>query len=125
MLKLSILPGEFAICRLAADAPVPNWALAGELSSITRTADELSIVCAQTQAPEETECDRNWRCLKVRGPLDFSLTGVMASLVAPLAEARISIFAFSTFDTDYLMVKARNLEQAIHALTDAGHEILR
>jgi hypothetical protein len=63
--------------------------------------------------------------LKVHGPLDFSLTGVMLALVAPLAEARISIFAFSTFDTDYLMVKESNLEKAIRALTDAGHEVRR
>jgi hypothetical protein len=125
MLRLSILREEFAICRLAADSPVPGWALAGGLSSITRTPDELSIVCAQSQAPEETECDRGWRCLRVHGPLDFSLTGVMASLAVPLAGAGISIFAFSTFDTDYLMVKESNLENAIRALTNAGHELLR
>ena len=125
MLTLSILHEEFAICRLNADSPVPSWAFAGSLSSITRTADELSIVCAQKQAPEQTRCDRDWRCLKVHGPLDFSLTGVMLALVKPLAEARISIFAFSTFDTDYLMVKESNLEKAIRALTDAGHEIRR
>lgn len=125
MPKLSILPEEFAICRLDPNSTVPNWALAGSLSSVTRTEDELSIVCAQTQAPEGARCDREWRCMKVHGPLDFSLTGVLASLVSPLAEAGISIFAFSTFDTDYLMVKAGNLEPAIKALTDAGHEILR
>jgi hypothetical protein len=125
MLTLSILNEEFAICRLDADSPVPIWALAGSLSSITRTADELSIVCAQNQAPKDTQCNRDWRCLKVHGPLDFSLTGVMASLVAPMAEAEISIFVFSTFDTDYLMVKKSNLEKAIRALTDAGHEVRR
>lgn len=125
MLTLSILHEEFAICRLAADSIVPHWALAGSLSSITRTPDELSIVCNQEQAPEETECDRDWRCLKVHGPLDFSMTGVMASLAVPMAEAEISIFAFSTFDTDYLMVKESDLEKAVRALTDAGHEIRR
>ena len=125
MLTLSILREEFAICRLDADSPVPDWGLAGSLSSITRTADELSIVCAQKQAPKDTQCNRDWRCLKVHGPLDFSLTGVMASLVAPMAEAEISIFVFSTFDTDYLMVKESNLEKAIRALTDAGHEVRR
>ena len=125
MLTLSILREEFAICRLDADSPVPGWALAGSLSSITRTADELSIVCAQKQAPELLQCDRNWRCLKVHGPLDFSLTGVMLALVRPMAEAGISIFAVSTFDTDYLMVKESNLEKAIRALTAAGHEVRR
>jgi uncharacterized protein len=125
MLTLSILSEEFAICRLASGSPVPHWALAGGLSSITRTPDELSIVCDQRRAPEEAQCDRGWRCLKVHGPLDFSLTGVMASLAVPMAEAEISIFAFSTFDTDYLMVKQGNLEKAIRALTGAGHEIRR
>ncbi|MGA9771992.1 MAG: ACT domain-containing protein [Blastocatellia bacterium] len=125
MLTLSILPEEFAICRLDADSPVPSWAFAGNLSSVTRTADEMSIVCEQKHAPEETRCDRDWLCLKVHGPLDFSLTGVMASLAVPLAEAEISLFALSTFDTDYLMVKESNLEKAIRALTDAGHEIHR
>ncbi len=125
MLTLSILHEKFAICRLDADSPLPSWALAGGLSSITRTADELSIVCAQKHAPKAMQCDRDWRCLKVHGPLDFSLTGVMLALAKPLAEARISIFALSTFDTDYLMVKASNLEKAIRALTDAGHEVRR
>lgn len=124
MLTLSILPEEFAICRLDAGSPVPGWAFTGSLSSITRTADELSVVCVQEQAPEQIQCDRDWRCLKVHGPLDFSLTGVMAALVTPLAEAGISVFVLSTFDTDYLMVKARNLESAIRTLTDARHKIL-
>jgi uncharacterized protein len=122
MLTLSLLDEVFAVCRLDADSPVPDWAMAGGIFSITRTADELSIVCPQNQVPQETKSEREWRCLKVQGPLDFSLTGALASLAAPLAQARISIFVFSTFDTDYLMVKQSNLQQAIRALVDAGHK---
>ncbi|HKP85290.1 MAG TPA: ACT domain-containing protein [Blastocatellia bacterium] len=124
-MKLSLSEEVFAICRLAADSPVPGWALAGSLYSITRTADELSVVCPQDQTPEETRADRGWRCMKVHGPLAFSMTGIMASLVVPLADARIGVFVFSTFDTDYLMVKESDLERAIRALIDAGHEVER
>ena len=123
MLTLSVSEEVFAVCRLAADSPIPDWALAGNFYSIARTADELSILCAHNQVPEEVRANRGWRCFKVRGPLDFSLTGIMASLTAPMAEARISIFVFSTFDTDYLMVKQNDLERAIRVLTDAGHEV--
>lgn len=122
-LTLSVLKDVFAICRFAPDSPVPAWALAGDLYSITRTTDELSIVCAERHTEQATQATRGWRCFKVHGPLDFSLTGVMASLAAPLAEARISMFVFSTFDTDYLMIKESDLERAIVALTDAGHEV--
>ena len=123
MLTLAVLPDLFAVCRLAPDAPLPDWATATDFFSLTRTADELSIVCRAAQVPTDVQSERGWRCLKVCGPLDFSLTGVMASLAAPLADARISIFAIATYDTDYLMVKAPNLERAIRALTAAGHKI--
>jgi hypothetical protein len=122
MLTLSLLDEVFAVCRLEADSPIPDWAIAGSLYCIARTADELSIVCPQTLVPQSTKAEREWRCLKVQGPLDFSLTGAMASLAAPMAEARISIFVFSTFDTDYLMVKQSDLRQALLALADAGHK---
>lgn len=123
MLTLSVLPDSFAVCRLAADAPIPDWAMAADFFSVTRTADELSIVCRARQPPPSIQSERGWRCLKVHGPLDFSLTGVMASLAAPLAQAAISIFVFSTYDTDYLMVKQPHLERAIHLLAAAGHTI--
>lgn len=123
MLTLSVLPDSFAVCRLAADAPIPAWAIAGDFFSITRTTDELSLVCRESQAPESAQSERGWRCLKVHGPLVFSLTGVMASLAAPLADAAISIFVFSTYDTDYLMVREQNLERAIHVLSKVGYTI--
>jgi hypothetical protein len=122
-LTLSILPGRFAVCRLSEEEKIPAWANAGEFFSITRTAAELSIVCQQSTLPREVKAERDWRCLKVEGPLDFSLTGIFASLAAPLATAQISLFAISTFDTDYLLVKQTSLEAAIEALRAVGHQI--
>jgi len=122
-LELSLLAGRYAICRLNRDAPIPDWARPDDFLSITRTADELSIVCSEAGIPEGVKCDRGWRCLKVAGPLDLSLTGVLASLANPLAEARINVFAVSTFDTDYLLVKEENLSRAIEVLNRFGHRI--
>jgi hypothetical protein len=122
-LTLNLLPDVFAICQLNRDAALPAWALEGEFFSVTRTADELSIVCPQTLVPEGVKCEKGWRGLRVAGTLDFSLTGILASLAATLAEAQISIFAIATFDTDYLLVKADKLENAIEVLTSAGHRV--
>ena len=122
-LTLSILDGAFAICRLDASAQLPEWAMAGDFFSITRAASEISIVCAQEGVPEDVRCERDWRCFRVEGPLDFSLTGILNSLTAPLASAGVSIFAISTFDTDYLLVKERDFERTIENLVSAGHII--
>jgi hypothetical protein len=122
-LTLSLLPDPFAVCRLDAHAPIPGWAAARDFFSITRTCDELSIVCPQSDVPGEIKCERGWRCLKVEGQLDFALTGILASLAAPLADAGIGIFAISTFDTDYLLVKEKDLERAIAVLSQAGHTV--
>ncbi len=122
-LNLSILPDVFAICRLDADAPIPPWVTTRDFVSITRTRGELSIVCAQNDVPTGVRCERDWRALKVDGTLDFALTGILASLAAPLADAGISIFAISTFDTDYLLVKDANLPRAVQVLSAAGNKI--
>lgn len=122
-LKLRLLPGTFAVCRLEPDAAIPAWALAGILTSISRTPDELSIVCPEAQVPEGILAEKGWRCFKIQGPLPFAMTGVLASLVNPLAEAGISLFAFSTYDTDYVLVKDAALERALTALLQAGHSI--
>jgi hypothetical protein len=122
-LTLSVLPSTFAICRLTPESPFPSWAQAGGFLSLTRTDDELSIVCAQAAVPEDVKSDRGWSCLKLEGPLDLSLTGVLSSLLAPLAEARIGIFAVSTFDTDYLLVKTENLARSMEVLIQAGHNV--
>jgi len=112
-----------AVCRLDPCLPIPDWATRGPFFSLTRTPDELSIVCAQTDAPEDVRTEKGWRYLKVLGPLDFSLTGILASLAKPLAEADISIFAISTFDTDFLLVKSDVFERALKKLIEAGHEV--
>ena len=124
-LNIHILPGLFAICRLPAEAPSPEWAQSDELLAFTRTRDEFSIVCAEEQIPANVTAERGWRTLKVAGPLDFSLVGVLASLVVPLADAGVSIFALSTYDTDYILVKESDLESSRQALEHAGHKVLQ
>ena len=121
---LSILPDSLAVCRLSPEEDVPDWALMGEFVSITHTGDELSIVCAEDYVPPDVKANRGWRALKVEGPLDLALTGILASLADPLAEAKINLFAISTFDTDYLLVKEYNLARACDVLRQAGHIVL-
>jgi hypothetical protein len=120
------MEGRLAVCRLAPDGEPPAWASSGEgFRSLTRTSDELSLVCAEDAVPPGTQCEPGWRILKVAGPLDFGLTGILLSLARPLAEAGVSIFAISTYDTDYVMVKEQNLAKAVLALRSAGHGVTR
>lgn len=122
--ELTVLPGFFAIVRLAADAPLPSWATAGDFFSVTRTRDELSVVCPANQVPSSFTAEKRWRALKVQGPFAFSEVGVLAALAAPLAHAKVSLFAISTFDTDYLLVGEKKLDAAIAALRSAGHSVM-
>lgn len=122
-LNLSILPETFAVCRLAPTTVVPPWATQGTFWAITQTDEELSIVCPQAHVPADVQHQPDWACLKVAGPLDFALTGILAGLAAPLADAHISIFALSTYDTDYLLIPATNLAQATAVLQQNGHHI--
>jgi len=119
-LKLEVQDGMYGVCRLSEGSPIPRWAEGG-FTSVTRTDDELSIVCQEDKIPGEIKCEKGWRIIKVLGPLYFSLVGVLASLMAPFAKAGISIFAISTFDTDYLLVKKENIEAAVKVLTASGH----
>lgn len=122
---LSVHPGHYAICRLAPEAEVPAWGAGGDgFTSVTRTAAELSIVCPAGRVPEGVRREAGWRLLEVHGPLDFALTGVLAGLTASLAEAGVSTFAVSTFDTDYLLVREAMIGQAVAALRAAGHRVL-
>lgn len=123
-LTLAFLPDRYAVCRLRGDDPVPDWAYSRGLVSITRTQEELSVVCLQDSVPPDVTCRRDWRCLKVDGPLDFAQTGVLASLAGPLADAGIPVFVVSTYDTDYLLVPEPHATRAAEVLTDAGHRIL-
>jgi uncharacterized protein len=121
-LRLQLLEGSLAICRLEPSAPVPAWGLSrGPLCSVTRTSEELSVVCGASAVPAGVRCEKDWRAFQVKGPLAFSLTGILDALTDPLAQARVSIFAVSTFDTDYLLVREAQLEAAGTALQGAGH----
>jgi hypothetical protein len=120
--RLRVVPGTLAICRLGAGEAVPAWAR-GTFLSVTRTPDELSVVCDQGAVPEGVRAERGWRALLVEGRLDFALTGVLASLTGPLAAAGIPLFAVSTFDTDWLLVRDSQLEAAGEALRAAGHTV--
>lgn len=124
MFVLSILPESLAISRLDPQTPCPDWANVGSLASITRTTEELSIICPQEYVPEGVMADRDWRALKIQGPLDFAMVGVMAELAGLLAAAKVSIFTISTFETDYILVKADKLRRAIEALRIAGHHVV-
>ena len=123
-LDLDVLPGAFAICRWPAGEALPAWVNHGGFVSVTRTPTELSAVCAAEAVPAGTVCEAPWRMFAVRGPIDFALTGVLASLATPLADAAITIFAVSTYDTDYVLVRAADLERAVEVLTKAGHRVV-
>jgi hypothetical protein len=128
-LKYRVLLERLAVCRLASDARIPGWALEGGFFCVVRTLDELSMVCAEDICTEDRISDgapveRGWVALKLEGPFPFSMTGVLASFVEPLAAAQVPIFAISTFDTDYVLIKRTNLERAVSALGAAGHEKL-
>ena len=116
-LSLLVLPQKLAVCRLDKDAQIPAWIEGDHFFSITKTDDELSIVCSENRVPDDIKAEKNWRAFKVEGPLDFSLTGILASLANPLAQSSISIFAISTFDTDYLLVKSDKLDEAVKVLS--------
>lgn len=114
-----VRPGRLAVCRLPAGSPPPAWVFHREADffSITRTPDELSVVCAEDGLPPSmTQCEGGWRALELEGPIPFEAVGVLASLVAPLATAGIPVFALSTFDTDYVLVKEEQLARALATL---------
>jgi hypothetical protein len=127
MLELDLLPEEYAVCRLPAGSPLPASVSAGpddkSVISISWAPDELSIICPIDRTPAGAEADTSWRCLRVVGPLDLALTGVLASLIGPLAEARVNIVTFSTYDTDYILVPTVRLTEAVATLTAAGHRV--
>lgn len=124
-LTIAVHRGLFGICRLGPEAELPGWASGGKFLTVSRTPLELSIVCDEAKIPKGVTAERGRRLLQVEGVLPFSLTGVLAAIAAPLAEAQISIFAVSTYDTDYLLVSETDLERAIPVLEAAGHAIRR
>ncbi len=127
-MNLELLSETLAVCRLSADTELPSWfggTFHSTFYSATRTPEELSLVCEAERIPETIQAEKDWRCLRVSGTLAFQLTGILASLTTPLAQAKISIFAISTFDTDYLLVKHHALDEAIRVLEAEGHLIKR
>ena len=123
LLTLTLLAERYAICRLDAAADVPPWSAGGEFVSISRTPDELSVVCLEVNVPLGATCEAGWRILKCEGPLDYALSGIMASIAEPLADAGVPIIPIATYDTDYILVKEAHLETAIRALTTYGHAV--
>jgi hypothetical protein len=123
-LRFRRLPASFAVCRLPPDAPAPVFKTTALFISIRRGAEELSIVCPANQAPQNAKCESPWTCFKLEGPFPFSLTGVLASFLHPLAERGIPIFAISTFDTDYVLVKEEDAAIALQTLRAAGHDLV-
>lgn len=121
---LHLLPERYAVCQFPPQAQTPSWIQGEGLTALVRTGDELSIVCRQEYVPDGITSEREWRVFKVQGPFDFSQIGVLANLSSILAQARVSIFALSTFDTDYLLIQERNLTAAINALEHHGHRVL-
>jgi hypothetical protein len=123
-LPLEVLPDTLAICRLPADAVVPSWATGqATFLTISRTSEELSITAVQSTIPPGTRCERDYRALRVRGTLPPDLVGILLSIADPLARAGLAIFAISTYDTDYVLVKGRDLPAALEALRTAGHDV--
>jgi uncharacterized protein len=124
VLKMSIMEGSFGICRFDPGISIPEWVFGGSFISVTKTLDELSVVCPIEFIPDRVICEKNWRALKVEGPLDFSLTGILASISTILAQSGISIFAVSTYDTDYVLVREKDLNSAVDALSRGSCEIV-
>lgn len=122
-LELDVLQNSIALCRPNPTAPAPTWAFRGSFYSVSKTAEELSVVCDEALVPADVKAEKNWRCFKVKGPLDFGLRGILASLSHPSVEVGISIFARSKFDTDNLLVKQKDFERSISTLTRSGHTI--
>lgn len=122
-LSFLVLRDSFGICRLDKNATIPSWFSSSRFYSLTQTREEISIVCSLDDIPDDVKCEKGWSNLKVEGVLDFSLTGILASISTILSEEKISIFAISTYDTDYILVKETDLEKAVAVLKKAGHQV--
>lgn len=124
-LTLTVLKETFAVCQLHTGDALPAWALEADFFSITRTPAELSVVIPQRFIKGSFPCERDWRCMEVAGPLGFTEVGILAALITPLARANVSIFAISSYNTDYILVKEKDLETAVSVLSHQGHYVSR
>lgn len=123
-LSLKLFNETYGICRLGSSEEFPIWAKGEEFISVTKTKDELSIVCLEEGIPSDVKCERDWRILKVLGPLDLSLIGVLAEISTLLADVKVSIFAISTFDTDYILIKNKDVNRAAEVLSSNGYNVI-
>ena len=124
-LQLSLLDRKYGICVFKNNTPIPEWVATASFCSITRTQKELTIVCPQNTIDSDCEYDADWRCFRIDGSFDLNQIGVISSLAAPLAQAGISIFVVSSYDTDYILIKDQKVEQAVAVLSDNGHFVTK
>jgi hypothetical protein len=120
---LIVEPGEYAVCQLEPDEPIPDWLPDAPFWTVTRAGDELSVVCSAEAVPFDTSHESGWALLRMIGPFPFDLTGILSSVLTPLASAGVGIFAISTFNTDYILLKQASLPAAVGALRAAGHVV--
>jgi uncharacterized protein len=123
-LTLKILKDRYSVCRLNKNDEIPKWIFDEEFFSITRTDDELSIVCLQDKIKEDIKCEKDWKVLKIEGPLDFSLVGILSRISTLMANNGISIFAISTYDTDYILIKEESINKVIEVLENNNYNII-
>lgn len=124
ILTIKLFKKTYGVARLDKTDSIPEWSQNSNFFSATRTAEELSIVCPQDNIPDDIKYEKDWRILKIEGPLDFSLIGILASISSLLSQERISIFAISTYDTDYILVKSKDINNAIKVLTKGGYNLI-
>lgn len=124
VLTMKLLKGKYGVCRLDKNELIPGWAQIGDFFSITKTTDELSIVCDEDSIPNNIKCEKDWKILKIEGPLDFSLIGILSSISSILANKGISIFAVSTYDTDYILIKSKDIDKAVNVLIEEKYNII-
>ena len=123
-LQLYVLSDRLAVCKLSPITPFPEWAKSDDLLAFVRTKNELSIVCSEGFVPLKIKSEPGWRALQVKAELDFSMVGLLAALTGILAQAGVSVFTISTYDTDYILVKDNELPTALAALTQSGYTVV-
>jgi hypothetical protein len=123
-MNIIVLKNKYSIYKFKGDYVLPDWIYLSDFYSITKTKDELSVVGIQSDLiSEKIACSKDWRILKIVGPLDFSLIGIIANISTILKDKKISIFSISTYDTDYILVKQDKLDIGIKALRDKEYKI--
>ncbi len=123
-MQLKLLSTPFAVLKLSPSEPIPTWATQSNHFFISKTSDELSIICPEQAVPSEVEASKAWRCFRVDGDLEFEQVGVVATVSKPIADAGISLFLVSTHDRDYVFVHVDSLEKAVETYKSIGFEII-